>query len=70
MTSRYLDHRETDLLDLLRDEIDERGEDLTDWEHDFVEDLLERYEKYAEMIMLSPKQWGVINRILEKMGVI
>lgn len=55
-----------------RGEVDENPNDpsyLTKWEHDFMGSIIERFEKYGEGTYISAKQWGVIERIAEKLDV-
>jgi hypothetical protein len=33
-------------------------DDLTPFEQKFIEDLLERFRRYGENTIISPKQWG------------
>ena len=37
---------------------------LSDWERSFLKDQQERFEKYGTDTRMSPKQWGVLDRIL------
>lgn len=42
---------------------------LSAWETSFMEDQRKRWEEYGHGIRLSPKQWGILNRIGEKVGL-
>lgn len=39
---------------------------LNDWERGFVQDQLERHEKYGNDMRLSLKQWAALRNIYEK----
>ncbi len=47
-------------------EVDAAWDDLTDWEHKFIEDILSRFEMYGQRTLISKRQWGIIERIGEK----
>lgn len=47
-----------------RDNFDE----LTEWEQGFMVSTEERYKQYGSGTRLSEKQWGVINRVYDKVG--
>lgn len=65
-----LSDQEISQLERLRDNFEAGGEDsLTDWEIEFVEDILEKFDEYADNTYLSEKQWAVIMRILDKMDL-
>jgi hypothetical protein len=49
--------------------IDEDWDKLSDWEKKFSEDMVERFGKWKERTMISKKQWEIINRIGEKVGL-
>jgi hypothetical protein len=42
---------------------------LTQWERDFISDLIDRLDEYGERMFLSPAQWDIIERIREKCEV-
>ena len=50
----------------LEKEVDKVWDDLTEWEQRFMEDLLERFRRWGQRTMISPKQWEIITRISEK----
>ena len=39
---------------------------LSDWEADFLDDQVNRYAQYKSQTSLSPKQWGVLERMMDK----
>jgi hypothetical protein len=43
--------------------------DLTDWERNFMDDQLQRYEQYKDRTRFSDKQMDVINRIYGKLPI-
>lgn len=43
-----------------------REEELSGWEAGFFSDQVRRFEEYGSHIFLSEKQWGVLDRIYEK----
>jgi hypothetical protein len=45
----------------------ENGDMLTEWENEFVYDLVERVEQYGKRTRISEKQMEVIDRISAKM---
>jgi hypothetical protein len=49
--------------------IDEGWDKLTDWEKKFAEDMVERFTQYKIYITISKKQWEIIDRIGEKVGL-
>jgi hypothetical protein len=53
-------------LSLALNEIDESKSKLNDWEKGFYEDMAARYQEWGARISLSPKQWAVIERMLDK----
>jgi len=42
---------------------------LNDWEKGFMKNQSERFEQYGNDIFMSPKQWGVINKIADAYGI-
>lgn len=42
-------------------------EDLTEWEQGFMVSTEERVLQYGQDIRMSPKQWGVIDRVYDKL---
>lgn len=51
-----------DLNDLLTG-IDGEKDKMSQWEASFIQDQVDRLEKYGQSMFLSPKQWAVIRRI-------
>ena len=43
-----------------------RATSLTKWEKGFCDDLFDRFGKFKEHTSISAKQWGIINRITDK----
>lgn len=43
--------------------------DLTDWERNFMEDQVKRYEQYGERTRFSDKQMEIINRVYGKLPI-
>lgn len=44
-------------------------DDFTKWESDFLSDMNERYKKYGADTFMSGKQWDVVIRIGDKLGI-
>lgn len=42
---------------------------LSKWEKDFAADLGERFETYGLRTNISPKQWEILSRIRDKLGI-
>lgn len=40
--------------------------ELTDWEKNFMEDILERFRRWGMKTKITQKQWEIITRISEK----
>lgn len=43
-----------------------RGEQITAWEKQFLDDMLKRYERYGDKTAVSEKQAAIIGRIAAK----
>lgn len=41
---------------------------LSQWEQNFVRDHKERHEEHGVNMRLSPKQWGILNKIDAKLN--
>jgi hypothetical protein len=52
------------VLEACRDEDIFKG--LSEWEQGFISSTDERYKLYKDATRLSEKQWGVIDRIYDK----
>jgi hypothetical protein len=39
---------------------------LTPWEEEFLGDVLLSFRQFGDRTIISPKQWSIITRILEK----
>jgi len=44
-------------------------DDITDWERNFMDDQLKRYEQYKERTRFSDKQLDIIDRVYGKLPV-
>lgn len=44
-------------------------EKLTPWEQSFVDDVTKRLEQYGAALVMSPKQWEIIERLRSKLGL-
>ena len=56
----------------LQNVLNAAGEDMAqfnDWERGFLQDQQERYDEYGTDIWMSEKQWGVIDKIADILGV-
>ena len=60
---------EHDWLFALLNAVGENSSKLNDWEKGFMTDQQSRYEEYGENMRVSPKQWAVMNKIAEKVGI-
>jgi hypothetical protein len=40
---------------------------LSDWESDFIDDLRERFIQYGSSMLMSSRQWDVLDRIEAKL---
>ena len=49
---------------------DEDRNKVTQWERNFMDDQVKRYEEGGEGISMSPKQWMIIQRIADKLGAV
>lgn len=47
----------------------DHGHMISEWERKFLDDQKQRYDKYGEETRMSPKQWAVIAKIADKLGV-
>lgn len=45
------------------------GKEISEWERTFLNDQHERIIKYGRDVRMSSKQWGVISRVAEKIGL-
>lgn len=64
-----LSEREDEYLQNVLAACGERMKELSEWERGFIEDQQKRYDEYGNDIWMSEKQWGVIDRVAEAMGV-
>lgn len=63
-----LDEKELRRVTNILLEAQENAEPLTDWECDFVADMLERVEQYGRGTRISEKQMEIIDRIDDKLN--
>lgn len=45
------------------------GKQISDWERSFLKDQAERIEKYNSDVRMSAKQWSIIDRVADKVGL-
>lgn len=67
MASQYVGPDGFKELDGIFTEAVKRAEELSQWENDFVSDLVDRLEEHGERLLFSPKQWEVVFRIRKKL---
>jgi len=60
---------ELDLVNSVVDAFNENPQKLSQWEKGFMTDMAQRVEKYGADTFISAKQWGVIMKAAEKLGV-
>ena len=48
--------------------LDDHKNLLSEWERTFLADQLKRYDEYGSNVRLSPKQWAIIDRMMEKVN--
>jgi hypothetical protein len=60
---------ETEYLERLFAAAEHDSSPLSDWERQFLADQIGRWRKYGEAMLLSTKQWRVLFRIGESLGV-
>lgn len=56
-------------LELILEGSREFPDELNGWETGFVSSMSERYESYKDEILISEKQWGVLDKIYDKVMV-
>lgn len=64
--SAGLSDKECAWMERIEKEVDKVWDDLTPWEQKFIEDMLEKFKRFGDRTMISPKQWEIITRISEK----
>ena len=47
---------------------DEARKLMNSWEQGFVSDQASRYDKYGSEIYVSPKQWAILRKLVEKVN--
>lgn len=63
-----LSERENDWVESLLQAVAADSGELSDWEKSFMGDQQSRYEQYGAEMFISPKQWGVLRRIANKVA--
>jgi len=63
---RPLTIEEYDWLKKMRPAVDEHWDELTGFEKQFIESLLQRFDQYGMRTMISQKQWEIVTAISEK----
>ena len=43
---------------------------VSEWERGFMDDQVKRFEEIAAEIRFSPKQWGILDRVAEKLNYV
>lgn len=64
-----LNENEIHYLKLLEEQEARFPVKLNGWEQGFINDILERFNDYGEMTILSENQWRIISRIGENLGL-
>lgn len=57
---------ETDKLELIINGAKEMWDNLNSFEQDFLISIEERFKEYGDRVRISYKQWGVLNRLYDK----
>jgi len=50
----------------VKEAMDDPDTDVTEWEQNFMMDQEARLQEYGERMRMSEKQWGIIDRIYNK----
>lgn len=53
-------------LELIINGAKDNWDELTEWEQGFLVDTEERFKEWGERMRISVKQWGVLDRIYDK----
>lgn len=64
-----LTDNEQEYLQLVLDAYQEDRKKCSEWERGFMDDQVKRWEEHGADIRMSPKQWQIIGRVAEKLGV-
>jgi predicted transcriptional regulator len=68
--AELLTDEQVNLLERIKEERDMGEEaDLTDWEIEFIDDNLDRFDNFGEKTIFSERQWEIINKIADKLGI-
>jgi len=66
-----LTDKQVSLLERIKEERDMGEEaDLTDWEIEFIDDNLDRFEDFGDRTRISERQWEIIDKIATKLGAV
>jgi hypothetical protein len=60
-----LDLEKVHKLELIINGAKDRFDELSEWEQGFVVSIEERYKEYKDGVLISDKQWGILDRIYE-----
>ena len=63
---KYLTPEEYKWISFLKATIDSAWDELNDFEKKFIEDIIERFNKYSMKTIITKKQWDILTRISEK----
>lgn len=61
-----MDNDQVFKLELIINGAKDNWDALTEWEQGFLTSTEERYQEYGERVRISVKQWGVLDRIYDK----
>lgn len=64
-----LNEREVNFIKLIEERESEFPDKLNGWEQTFINDILERFSDYGDMLQLSEKQWEKIRQVSENLGL-
>jgi hypothetical protein len=64
-----LSENESDYLQRVLDAYNEDRKKCSEWERGFMDDQVKRWEEHGSGIRMSPKQWTIIGRVADKLGV-
>ncbi|RPJ29583.1 MAG: hypothetical protein EHM33_00515 [Chloroflexi bacterium] len=61
--------QEHEYVNAVVDAFKEAPKRLSAWEEGFMEDMAMRLEKYQVDTYISPKQWGIIEKVAKKLDI-
>lgn len=64
-----LDPDQQSWIELLIETFNRDNTKVSDWELNFFTDQIERWETYGADMRISPKQWGILDKIADKLKV-